>query len=117
MTTRSAFIVSWNAEPCRRNSGFMHRPKSLPHCFFDSCSRMDLTVFWVVPGTTVLFIIVIWQVSFLLSAFPMSCEAVWIYLRSMLPSGLLGVPTATKVKSDSLTTFSVWFTRQARFPF
>jgi len=60
MTMRSACMVSWNAEPWRRNSGFMHKPKYAPHFFFDSFSSMGLTVFWVVPGMTVLLIIVRW---------------------------------------------------------
>lgn len=60
MTMRSAFSVSWKAEPWRRNSGFMHRPKCLSHCFLDSFSRMGRTMFWVVPGTTVLLMTTAW---------------------------------------------------------
>jgi len=60
MTTRSACIVSWNAEPWRRNSGFMQRPKFLPHFRFDAFSRIGLTRFCVVPGTTVLFTVTTW---------------------------------------------------------
>ena len=37
--------------------------------------------------------------------------------RSMLPSGLLGVPTATKVKSVSRMAFSVLLIRHLRLPF
>jgi len=107
MTRRSGLIVSSNAEPWRRNSGFMHKPKSGPHFFFDSFSRIGLTRFCVVPGTTVLFITTTWYVLFLPSAFPMSCVDDSMNWRSMLPSGLLGVPTALKVRSVSSTAFSV----------
>jgi len=51
---RSGFRVSWRAEPSRRNSGFMHKPKSEPHFLFECFSRVGLTMFCVVPGTTVL---------------------------------------------------------------
>lgn len=114
MTTRSALNVSWNAEPWRRNSGFIHKPKSVPHFFFDSISRMGLTVFCVVPGTTVLLTTTTLYWLFLLSAFPMSCDTVSMHWRSILPSGLLGVPTATYVMSVSRTAFCVWFVRQCR---
>lgn len=36
--------------------------------------------------------------------------------RSMLPSGLLGVPTALKVRSVSRTAFSVWLSMHLRWP-
>ena len=107
MTMRSVCIVSSKAEPWRRNSGLMHKPKSGPHFFFDSFSRIGLTRSCVVPGTTVLFITTTWYVLFLWSAFPMSRDDVSMNCRSMLPSGLLGVPTALKVRSVSRTAFSV----------
>jgi len=47
----------------------------------------------------------------------MSCDAASMYWRSMLPSGLLGVPTATKVKSVSETACSVRLARHLRLPF
>jgi len=54
ITMRSGFRVSWRADPSRRNSGFMHRSKSVPHRLPEWVSRIGLIFFSVVPGGTVL---------------------------------------------------------------
>ena len=97
--TRSGCSVSCSADPSLRNSGFTHKPKSLPQCLRECFSRVGLTIFSEVPGTTVLFTTTRWYVSFLLRASPISSAAFLMYWMFMLPSGLLGVPTVMNVMS------------------
>jgi len=97
MIMRSGLRASCSADPSFRNSGFMHKPKSLPQCLRECFSKVGLTVFSVVPGMTVLFTTTKWYVSFLFRACPISLVAFLMYCKFMLPSGLLGVPTVMKV--------------------
>jgi len=116
MIMRSGFSVSWRADPSRRNSGFMHKPKSLPQCLRECFSRVGLTVFSVVPGITVLFTTTKWYVFFLFRACPISLVAFLMFCRFMLPWGLLGVPTVMKVMSVFMIA-SCRFSVHLRLPF
>lgn len=113
---RSGHSVSCSADPSFRNSGFIHKPKSLPQGLFEHFSRIGLTIFSVVPGIIVLFTTTKWYVSFLSSACPISFAAFLMYCRFMLPSGLFGVPTVMKVMSV-FRTASRWFSVHLRFLF
>lgn len=99
MIMRSGFKVSWMAAPWRRNSGLMHKLKPMPQGLPLDCSRMGLTTFSVVPGTTVLLTTMRWWDIWFLRASPISWDASLMYWRLMLPSGWLGVPTARNVMS------------------
>jgi len=116
MMIRSGFKASWRAEPSRRNSGFMHKPKSEPQCLFECFSRRGLTTFFVVPGTTVLFITTRWYVSFLFRASAISRVAFLMCCRFMLPFGLLGVAVAMNVMSV-FKTASLLSSVDLRYPF
>ena len=103
------------AAPWRRNSGLMHRLKPMPQGLLLVCSRMGLTTFSVVPGTTVLLTTMRWWDILFLRASPISRDASLMYWRLMLPSGWLGVPTARNVMSVSVmaslrfvTHLNVW---------
>jgi len=60
MIMRSGCNMSCSAEPSRRNSGFMHNPKSIPQCLPEWVSMRGLSVFSVVVGVTVLLITMRW---------------------------------------------------------
>ena len=116
MMMRSGFRVSWRADPSRRNSGFMHRPKLMPHCLFECFSRVGLTMFCVVPGITVLLTTTRWYVSFLFRASAISRVEFLMCCRLMLPFGWLGVAVAMNVMS----VFKMAFSRSSvhlRYPF
>jgi len=108
MMIRSGFRASWRAEPSRKNSGFIHKPKSEPQCLFECFSRRGLTTLSVVPGTTVLFTTTKWYVSFLFRASAISRVAFLMCCRLMLPFGLLGVAVAMNVISVFKTASSLF---------
>ena len=66
---------------------------------------MVFTISFVVPGVTVLFMTTKCHSSLFFNASPIIFDASITYLRSMLPSSLLGVPTVMNVTLELWTAF------------
>ena len=101
-TTAWGNFVSLIALLSCRNSGFDINPKSLPFFLFDFFSKIGKITFFIVPGITVLLIRIIGFFLFFKRFSPIVETAFLIIDRSIEPFLFCGVPTVTKIKSQSL---------------
>ena len=89
--------------PSRRNSGLLQAAKSTPCRLPEVRSSAGITVQSTVPGITVLRMTTVWNASFSRSTSPICSQTRWMYWRSMLPFGRLGVPTQMSETSLDIT--------------
>ena len=90
--------VSLTAIVSLKNSGLVRRPKPFPTFFLDIRCKIGSITFCVVPGITVLFIIIIGLCLVLESNFPILFVTFLIIVKSISPFLFCGVPTVTKIR-------------------
>ena len=99
ITILSGFLMSWKAWPSLMNSGLNRTVKSSRFFLSDALSRRGITMFSVVPGSTVLFITIVWWLSLVFNILPIWVRTNLKGSKSCEPSDRVGVPTVMNERS------------------